>query len=126
MARFNGYTTIGRFKNVAMSGTDLIKRDLLNTLSIREGEVPGRPTVGTNLWNFIFEPLDQITDRKIRNEIERITNLDPRISLVEMSVFEIKNGVIIDLTVTLYPNTDPEKLYIKFTDGEQSVQFVRQ
>ena len=55
MATFIGYNTINQYKNYTLTDFDLIKRDLLNALTIKQGEVVGRPLVGTTIWNLIFD-----------------------------------------------------------------------
>ena len=47
MPTFIGYSTIDRYKSYTVTDFELIKRDLLNALNIRQGEMPGRPEVGT-------------------------------------------------------------------------------
>jgi phage baseplate assembly protein W len=53
---FIGFNTQGQFKKFTLTGFDLIKRDLLNALNIRQGQLPGRPGYGTVIWDFLFEP----------------------------------------------------------------------
>ena len=57
MATFIGYSTIDQYKNYTVTDFDLIKRDMLNSLSIRQGEMPGRPEVGTTMFSLMFEHL---------------------------------------------------------------------
>ena len=56
MATVIGYSSVGRYKNYTLTDFELIKADLLNALNIRQGEVPGRPDVGTSMWSLMFEP----------------------------------------------------------------------
>ena len=59
MPKYYGYNTIGANKKFSWTDFDLIKRDLLNGLLIKQGELPGKPEVGTEIWNYMF---DGITD----------------------------------------------------------------
>lgn len=61
MPNFKGFNTIDQVKKFSLTDRELIKRDLLNALLIRQGQLPGRPEVGTNLWTYIFEPADEHT-----------------------------------------------------------------
>ena len=76
MAVYVGYNTIGQFKNTTLTDFDLIKRDILNAFNIRQGEVPGRPTVGTGLWNLIFENQSPEITEEIYSEIQKTVDSD--------------------------------------------------
>ena len=54
MAEIIGYSTIDRYKTYTVTDFEIIKQDLSNALNIRQGEVPGRPDVGTTMWSFIY------------------------------------------------------------------------
>jgi phage baseplate assembly protein W len=124
MARFRGFSTIGKYKKFTLTDYELVRRDLLNALNIREGELPGRPEFGTRLWNFIFEVNDEDTLRNITNEIERIVTYDPRIELNDVIVTQEAHGIILELVVTIRPNQDPELLRIKFDEESVTAAFV--
>ena len=51
MPTFIGYSTIGKYKDYTVTDFELIKRDLLNVLNIRQGEMPGRTEVATSMWS---------------------------------------------------------------------------
>ena len=63
MPTFVGFNTIGRARNFTLTDRDLVIRDLLNALNIQQGEVPGRPQVGTLIWSFLFENQTQPVQR---------------------------------------------------------------
>ena len=51
MATFVGFNTQGQYKKFTLIDAELIKRDLLNAFNIRQGQLPGRPSYGTVLWD---------------------------------------------------------------------------
>ena len=51
MVQFRGFNTIGANKKFSLTDFELIKRDVLNALTIRQGELPGRPEIGSTVWN---------------------------------------------------------------------------
>lgn len=124
MARFKGFSTIGKYKKFTLTDYELVKRDLLNALNIREGELPGRPEFGTRLWNFIFEVNDNSTVRAITTELERMATYDPRVILNDVIVTQDTHGIILELVVTLQPNRSVEKLYIKFDEESQTAAYL--
>lgn len=124
MARFRGFSTIGKYKKYSLTDYELVKRDLLNALSVREGELPGRPEFGTRLWSFIFESNNSETLRNVVKEVERVTRYDPRVRLDDVVVTQESNGIMLELVVTIRPNQDPEVLRVKFNEESQTAEFV--
>ena len=55
MATFIGFNTQNQYKKFTLLDQELIKRDLLNGLNIRQGQLPGRPQYGTTMWDNLFE-----------------------------------------------------------------------
>jgi len=71
MPDFKGFSTIDKDKKFTMTDRELIKRDLLNALLIRSGTLPGRPEVGTKIWDYLFDPNDSLTSNNVETEIRR-------------------------------------------------------
>ena len=124
MATFIGYNTINQYKNYTLTDFDLIKRDLLNALNIRQGESLMRPLNGTNVWDYIFEPQSPETIRAIENEMQRVVDRDPRIQISTLNVFSQENGVLIELQVETVANTGVEDLIILFDQEAQFANYV--
>jgi phage baseplate assembly protein W len=119
MATFIGYNTINQFRNFVLTDFDLIKRDLLNALNIRQGESPMRPLNGTSVWNFIFEPQSPETIRAIETEIQRVVSRDPRIVLNSLVVYSQDNGVLVEMQVDTVAGAGVEDLIILFDQESQ-------
>ena len=94
MAQFYGYSSIGRNKKFRLENLELIKRDLLNNLLIRQGTLPGRPNVGTDLWNYLFESIDDATLSQLDNEMRKSIQRDPRVKVEEILFFTQDNGLL--------------------------------
>ena len=56
MATYFGFSTIDNSKKFRLVDYELVKRDVLNSLLIKQGEKLGNPSYGTNVWGLIFEP----------------------------------------------------------------------
>jgi len=121
MPNFIGFNTIGQRKKFTLTDRKLIKRDLLNAFLIREGQVPGRPEVGTDIWNYIFDPNDAQNVSKINNEVERIINQDSRIELHEIKISISENTVEVAVSISLLPDSDVELFYLNFVRDSQTV-----
>lgn len=120
MPNFIGFSTIDKDKKFTLVDRDLIKRDLLNALLIRAGTLPGRPEVGTRIWDYIFDPNDDKTENSIKREITRIVELDQRIQLHELAITSRDNIITVYLSVSLLPDYSTEDFYINFLKDTQT------
>ena len=124
MATFIGYNSIGQYKNYTLTDFDLIKRDLLNALNIRQGESLMRPLNGTSVWNYIFEPQSPETIRAIQTEIQRVVGRDPRLQVGSLAVYSQENGVLVELQVETVAGVGVEDLVIQFDQESQFATYV--
>ena len=124
MPTFIGFNTQNQFKKFTLVDGELIKRDLLNAFNIIQGQLPGRPSYGTTLWDFLFENQDQVTMAAILREVQRVAGGDPRVYLTDANVFPQENGVLIELEVQFVPNTDAQLLSVFFDQQQRRATFV--
>jgi phage baseplate assembly protein W len=124
MTTFIGFNTIDQYKKFTLVDFELIKRDLSNAFNIRQGQLPGRPGVGTILWDFVFENQDQVTQQKILEEVQRVVAQDPRISIVNTNVYPQQNGILIELEVQVVPSTDVQRLAVFFDEQQRRASYV--
>jgi len=120
MPNFKGFSTIDKVKKFTLTDRDLIKRDLLNALLIRAGTLPGRPEVGTRVWDYLFDPNDSLTSSKIENEIRRIIGLDQRIEIHDIVITNAVNTIRVHASVSLLPERSTEDFYITFIQDTQT------
>ena len=123
MAEIIGYSTIDRYKTYTVTDFEIIKQDLSNALNIRQGEMPGRPNVGTSMWSLIYEPQSATTTRAITEEIQRIIAQDPRVEIVELDVFPQENGILLELELQTVQGQDSELLRVFFDQQKQRAAF---
>ena len=124
MTTFIGFNTIEQYKNNTLTDFDLIKRDILNALSIRQGEKVGNPNIGTTIWGFIFEPQNSTTVKLIREEIERVVNRDPRVTVRDVRVYPQDNAVIIELQLQAIAGIGLQALNIRFDESSSVATYV--
>lgn len=117
MARFYGYSTIGRNKKFRLEDFELVKRDLLNNLLIRQGTVPGRPNVGTDLWNYLFDSIDDTMLNQLDNEMRKSIERDPRVKVEEILFYTQQNGLLCEITVKTVMSSEAQMLKL-FLDTE--------
>ena len=106
---FSGFSTQGRtFQDPKLYDIELVKQDLLNHFNIRKGEKLENPEFGTNIWLYVFDPLDQDTKNSIIQEVEDVCAYDPRVVLDQIEVDEYEHGIQIRISL----------LYIGYGIGE--------
>jgi len=124
MATFIGFNTQEQFKKFTLVDDALIKRDFLNALNIRQGQLPGRPAYGTVLWDNLFENQTSETELAITREIQRVAGGDPRLQITEIDIFPQQNGMLIQLLLTIVPSTDAERLSIFFDQQNRRASYI--
>lgn len=124
MATFIGYNTIDQYRDYTLTDFALIKRDLLNAFNIRQGEKPGRPEVGTTIWNLLYEPQTPETKKLIEDEVNRVVSKDPRIFVASTRVFTQENGFLIELEVQTVGNAGVEQLSVIFDQTLETASYV--
>ena len=124
MPAFIGFNTQGQYKKFTLTDSALIKRDLLNALNIRQGQLPGRPEYGTVLWDSLFENQSNELNQSIIAELQRVAGGDPRIQIANIDIFPQENGILLQVEVQLVPSTDSERLSIFFDQNTRTASFV--
>jgi phage baseplate assembly protein W len=124
MATFIGFNTQDQFKKFTLVDDALIKRDLLNALNIRQGQLVGRPGYGTALWDNLFENQTNETEAAITREIQRVAGGDPRLQISEIDIFPQENGILIQVLLTIVPSTDAERLSIFFDQQTRRASYI--
>jgi phage baseplate assembly protein W len=124
MTTFIGFNTINQNKYFTLTDFELIKRDLLNALNIRQGELVGRPSYGTTLWDILFENQTQDTLQSIYVEIQRVAAGDPRIFISELEVFPQENGLLLQIEITVVQTTDAQRLSVFFDQNQRVATYV--
>ena len=123
MPTFIGYSTIDKYKSYTVTDFALIKRDLLNALNIRQGEMPGRPNVGTTMWSLIYEPQNASTSQQVITEIQRVVAQDPRIAISDINIYAQENGILVELEVQTVQGQNAEMMAIFFDQNQQRAAF---
>ena len=124
MATYFGFSTIDNSKKFRLVDYELVKRDVLNSLLIKQGEKLGNPSYGTNVWGLIFEPQTDSTMKDLEHEMRRTVKQDPRVKVDDLQVYPQQNGVLVELFVTVLPTTEKQRLSLFFNQETQSASIV--
>ena len=101
---------------------ELVVRDLINMLNIPQGQIPGRPEIGTTLWSFVFEPNTLDVQQQLEDEIRRVASYDPRLILNSVNVYPQENGILLEVEFAVALFNEPTQLAI-FFDRDTSTAF---
>ena len=115
MAMFKGFSTIDRVRApYTLVDKDLIKRDLLNHFYTKKGERLMRPQFGSIIWDLLMNPEDALTEDDIKADIERIIDTDPRVELINITLFTLDHTVRAEINLRYKGINDEDVLYVEF------------
>ena len=102
---FTGFstTTAGLNKEWTLYDIDLIKRDLFNHFNTRVGERVMMPKYGCKIWDYLMEPNSPAMRDLIAQEATRICEEDTRLTVQNVNVYALGNGVRVEITLYYIP-----------------------
>ena len=124
MATYFGFSTIDNSKKFTLVDYELVKRDVLNSLLIKQGEKLGNPSYGTNVWGLIFEPQTDSTNKDQEQQKPIKVQQDPRVKVDDLQVYPQQNGVLVELFVTVLSTTEKQRLSLFFNQETQTASIV--
>lgn len=96
---YRGFSTVGRNSIFRINNLELIKQDLINHFNIRKGEKLMNSNFGTEIWNFLYEPLTEEVKSAIIADVNQVVSYDPRIAVTNVTITEYEQGLMIELFV---------------------------
>lgn len=102
---FSGFSTIDTVEtgNYRLYDIALIHCDLLNHFHTRIGERVMRPEWGCAIWDYLMEPMTVTVRDLIVADAKRVCESDDRVSVENIAVVELDNGIRIDLALLYRP-----------------------
>ena len=86
---------------IGLKNANAIARSVRNIVMTYPGEKFFQPDFGSRVSKLLFENVDDITASQIQEEIEfSISNYEPRVSLVNVSVVANNDNASFDATIT--------------------------
>ena len=95
---------------------EAIKRSVKNLILTNFGERPFQPWIGSNVKALLFENLDSITIRDLKDTIEvLLKNFEPRVELTDLDITGLEKDdntlrVIINFTLVNFPSGEVYRL----------------
>lgn len=121
VVKYKGFSTIGQTKKFRLTDLELVKRDLLNHFSMKKGQKLMNPNFGSIIWNMLYEPLTADVKSTIIDDVKRIINYDPRISVDSVLIDEFENGLQIQIDLTYLPGNYSDSLKLEFNSQTNSL-----
>lgn len=101
-------------KKFRLVDQELVLQDFINALNIPQGQLPGKPEVGTTIWSFIFEQNNLDLQIQIENEVKRVAKSDPRLILNTVVSYPQDQGILVEVEVAVTPYNVSQQLAIMF------------
>lgn len=115
MVNFVGFSTVENNKApYTLTGSELVKRDLLNELYTRKGERVMNPRFGSIIWDLLMEPSSAKLQKEVEADIEGIFKKDPRVKLTKINVLVLDHSIRADVDFIFLPLNNPDTLYVEY------------
>lgn len=124
MARYKGFSTVGRFFKFRVTDYELAKQDLINHLQMSKGEKVMNPDFGTIIWSLLFENRTQELRNEIIAEMIRVVSYDPRLKLINVDLVEFEHGIQIEMDVLYTGEVAPVRLTLEFERDTATVREI--
>jgi hypothetical protein len=84
-------------------------RSVRYLLLTKNFERPFQSNIGSRIESLLFEPIDALTAQSLKSEIETvIDNFEPRVSLVQVTIYEKPDDNAYSVTVQFYIGNNVE------------------
>lgn len=111
-------------KKFRLIDEQLILQDFINALNIPQGSKPGKPSYGTTIWTFVFEPNTPDMQFQLESEVRRVASQDPRLILNSVIAYPQENGILLEVEVAVSPFNNSGQLQIFFDQQSNSASLV--
>ncbi len=77
----------GRSNYELVLNENAVQQSIINIITTRKGSRPFRRDFGSNLMDLVFDPLDEVTARRMRNQLlNEIAAQEPRVVIEDVEV----------------------------------------
>jgi phage baseplate assembly protein W len=121
MPTYYGFSTYNRARKFKINDLTLIKQDLFNHFHIRRGEKLMNPNFGTIIWDVLFEPFTETTQKLIADDVKKIVNYDPRLRVEDVAITEFTDGIQIEIALVYVLENQVDNLSLRFDRNTRSL-----
>lgn len=113
---FVGFNTVNQPNPpYSLTNLELVKRDILNHFATPMGARVMLPTFGTRIFEYLFDPFDEMTKNAIIEDAVRVVNSDPRVQLVSVDVFQEDQALNVIMVLLFKPESITDNLFVTFS-----------
>jgi phage baseplate assembly protein W len=125
MAYYKGFNTIDNtFSSVRTNDSELVKRDILNSFLILQGQKLMNPTYGSILTAMAWDPLTPELESVVLEEVKNVISREPRVTINDISLTSYRHGIQVAVSLN-YVNSDlSEELFVRFNRDSQTIDIV--
>lgn len=121
MPTYYGFSTYNRARKFKINDLTLVKQDLFNHFHIRRGEKLMNPNFGTIIWDVLFEPFTETTQKLIADDVKKIVNYDPRLRVEDVAITEFTDGLQIEIALVYVLENQVDNLSLRFDRNTKSL-----
>lgn len=113
---FVGFNTVGQPNPpYSLTNIEIVKRDINNQFATPMGSRVMLPNFGTRIYEYLFDPFDEYTKNTIIEDAVRVIQSDPRVSLVNIDVFQEDQALNIVMTLLFKPESITDNMFVTFS-----------
>lgn len=113
---FVGFNTVGQPNPpYSLTNIELIKRDIENTFATPKGSRVMLPDYGTLIYDYLFDPFDEMTKNAIVEDAVNVISGEPRVQLVAIDVFQEDQALNVVMTLLFLPESVTDNLFVTFS-----------
>jgi phage baseplate assembly protein W len=114
MVNFIGFSTVDNYAPYTLTGSELVKRDLMNELYTRRGERVMNPKFGSIIWDLLMEPSTPKLQKEVEEDIEKIFKRDPRAEMKSLNVVVLDHVIRAEVEFKFVPLNTTDTLYVEY------------
>ena len=117
---FVGFNTVNQPNPpYSLTNIELVKRDINNQFATPMGSRVMLPNFGTLIYDYLFDPFDEYTKSAIISDATRVVQSDPRVSLIDIDVYQEDQALTIAMVLQFQPESVTDSLFVSFTLKDQ-------
>ena len=113
---FVGFNTVDQpTPPYSLTNIDIVKRDLNNHFATPMGARVMLPNFGTHIYEYLFDPFDEFTKNIIIEDAVRVVQLEPRVQLVSVDVYQEDQSLNIVMVLLFKPESITDSLFVTYS-----------
>lgn len=113
---FVGFNTVDQPNPpYSLTNIELIKRDINNHFATPLGSRVMLPSFGCAIYDYLFDPFDELTKNAITEEAVRVIQSEPRVELVSIDVYQEEQALTIIMVLLFKPEAVTDNMFVTFS-----------